>query len=186
MLRITTTPPAHSVDDTPTWIWFNDCIDAERVIRERDVLGADADLHPVTIYYRGTTRFSLEAEMTVPEAIRGDGPATATIEHWYIPKARPTRFELRSLGGRDWAIAEHAVESLGYYEFARRGLVRVCDVPGEDGQPTTVKPPRGEDGAILEWWLDGMSREHRDLLDALGQAVYRLSKYGVARDEGKL
>jgi hypothetical protein len=185
MLRITPTqPPSHSVDDVPTWMWLHDAMDAIRIVAEREMLGDDADTHPATRYYRGETRYSLTALMTVPEAIRGDGPASVTIEHYLRKGAKPTRFEMRSLGGREWAIAESSIAEMGYYEFARRGLVRVCDVPGPDGQPITVRPPRGEDGAISDLWLDNMSREHRALLDDLGLAVYRLSKGEVSRAEG--
>jgi hypothetical protein len=187
MLRITTTPPAHSVDDVPTWIWGQDpAWDVERINAERNKLGPRTDDHPVVKFVNGQTRYSLDAQITIPEAIREpDGPATAPVTHWLKKGGKPTCFELRSLGGRDWAIADTAIATMGFYEFARRGLVRVCDAVGEDGQPMTVRIPRGEDGAIAGFWLDSMSREHRALLDDLGHAVYRLSKNEVARAEGK-
>jgi hypothetical protein len=187
MLRIThTSPPAHSVDDTPMWIWVQDpAIDVARIIAEREKLGAATDSHPAVIYWSGATRFSLTAEMTVPEAIRGDGPATVTFEHYLKPNTTATTFELRSVGGREYAAATTAMASVGYYEFARRGLMRVAGVPGENGEPTTVKPTRGMDGAILDSWFDDMSRAHRELLDAVGRAVYTLSQNEVASVEGK-
>jgi hypothetical protein len=186
MLRITTTPPAHSVDDVPTWIWQGDpAWDVERITKEKTALADRADEHPVVRYLNGETRYALEAEITVPDAIRGDGPATARVESWLMPKASPTRFELRSVGGRDWATAERVTDEVGFYEFARRGLVRICDAVGADGQPSDIVPPRGPDGAIREPFFDDMSREHRALLGELGVAVYMLSKNEVSRAEGK-
>jgi hypothetical protein len=186
MLRITTTPPAHSVDDVPTWMWSHDhALDIERIIAEREKLGDDTDSHPAVVYWSGKTRFSLTAEMTVPEAIRGDGPATVTIESYIKPGATATMFELRSLIGRDYAAASVAVATVGHYEFARRGLLRLLGVPSENGDPADIKPPRDATGAIREDWFSNMSRAHPDLLDALGKAVYTLSQNEVARAEGK-
>ncbi len=186
MLRITPTqPPSYPVDDIPTWIWASDSWDIERIVAELEKLGPNGNAHPFRVYYSGATRYSLTAQMTVPEAIRGDGPATVTVLHYLRKGETPTRFELRMVEGRDWAVAETAMSTVGYYEFARRGLVRVCDVPGADGVPTTVRPIRGDDGAIQDWWLASISREHKSILDDLGHAVYRLSQNGVAVAEGK-
>jgi hypothetical protein len=186
MLRIDlTAPPAHAIDDPPYWIWTRDAWDIDRIVAEIEALGADGDAHPFRIYYSGSTRYSLTAKLTVPEAIRGDGPATVTVEHYLRKGETPTRFELRAVEGRDWAIAETAIPKMGYYEFARRGLVRVCDVPGEDGQPTTLRAQRADDGGIPDAWLAAISRANKDLIDDLGHAIYRLSKNEVAVAEGK-
>ncbi len=189
MLTIPTAPsrpPAHSVDDVPTWMWSQDpALDVERIIAERDKLGAATDSHPAVIYWSGATRFSLTAEMTVPEAIRGDGPATVTIGHYIKAGSTATMFELRSLAGREYAAASVAVATIGHYEFARRGLVRVLGIPNENGGPIDVKPPRDGSDAVREDWFDSMSRSQRALADALGKAVYTLSQNEVARAEGK-
>lgn len=186
MLRINPlTPPAYPVDDVPTWIWASDAWDITRIVAEIEKLGTNGDAHPFRIYYSGATRYSLTATMTVPEAIRGDGPATVTVEHYLRKGETPTRFELRVVEGRDWATAETATDKVGYYEFARRGLVRMCGVPGADGQPADIRPPRGEDGAIPDAWMAAISRADKALLDDLGFAVYRLSNSKVTGAEGK-
>lgn len=184
MLRLT--PPAHSVDDVPTWICGTDpAWDFERIKADRAKLGDNIAAHPVEVYYSGSTRYSLEAKITMPEVLRGpDGPALVTVEHYLLPGKRPTRFEMRQLGARDWAIASRALEEQGCLEFAKRGLVRVCDMLGDDGKPSTVTPPRNDDG-VLDEWLNAVSRSDRHLLGALGIAVLNLSKNEVAGAEGK-
>jgi hypothetical protein len=191
MLRITpNTPPAHSVDDVPTWInttdpaWDHVRIDAE-VAKLREA-GAPLDSHPFHFYYSCATRYSLDAKMTIPLALRTEGgPETATMEDYFRAGEHPTRFELRSVGGRDWAIAGRLLQSQGAFEFARRGLVRVCDAEGPDGKPTTIDPPRDSDGGISEAWLDLVSAGDRQLLQRLGAAVFTLSQNRVAVAEGK-
>jgi hypothetical protein len=188
MLRLTPiAPPAHSVDDIPTWIagtdpaWNIDLIKAHRELLGEKNIAA----HPVEVYYSGSTRFSLDAKITMPEVLRGaDGPHTVTVEHYLLPGKRPTLFEMAQLGARDWAIARRVVEEQGFLEFARRGLVRVRDAVGEDGKPATITPPRNSDG-ILDEWLDDVSKADRNLLGALGMAVHNLSQNEVAVAEGK-
>jgi len=185
MLKITQSPPAHSVDDVPTYIAGNDTAwDIERIKADRAKL-PDGVKHPLDVYYECGTRYSLDALITVPEQLREpDGPDSVTVSHYMLPKARPTRFELRSVGGRDWQIAYRAFDTQGPYEFAKRGLVRVCDVEGPEGKPTTFTPQRDADG-IVDAWLDDVSRTDRHLLDGIGLAVFRLSKNEVGGVEGK-
>jgi hypothetical protein len=187
MLRITQTPPAHSVDDVPTWIAPGDpAWDHLRIDAERELLGDDVSGHPFYVYYSAATRYSLDAKMTVPEVLRKQGgPMLVTMDEYVLPDMRPTRFELRSLGGRDWAIAQKLLDSQGTFEFARRGLVRVCDAEGPDGKPITIDPPRDGDGGISEAWLDMVSAGDRQLLQRLGSAVLTLSLNRVAVAEGK-
>jgi hypothetical protein len=188
MLRITpNTPPSHSVDDVPTWIAPGDpAWDHLRIDAEREKLGDDMSGHPFYIYYSAATRYSLDAKMTVPEVLREPGgPVLVTMDNYVLEGKRPTRFELRSLGGRDWAIAQKLLDSQGTFEFARRGLVRVCDAEGPDGKPITIDPPRDNDGGISEAWLDMVSAGDRQLLQRLGSAVLTLSLNRVAVAEGK-
>jgi hypothetical protein len=185
MLRLS--PPAHSIDDVPTWIAGTDpAWDIALIKAHRELLGEkNLAAHPVEIYYSGATRYSLEAKITMPDVLRGpDGPAAVTVEHYLLTGKRPTLFELRQLGARDWAIARRVVEEQGFLEFARRGLVRVRDAVGEDGQPSTITPPRNSDG-ILDAWVDDVSKADRNLLGALGMAVHNLSQNEVAVAEGK-
>jgi hypothetical protein len=188
MLRITVTPPAHSVDDTPTWIAPGDpAWDHLRIDAEREKLGDNISAHPFYIYYSAATRYSLDAKMTVPEILRTtEHPAAlASMNDYVLAGKLPTRFELRSVGGRDWAIAQKLLESQGSFEFARRGLVRVCDAEGPDGKPITIDPPRDSDGGISEAWLDMVSAGDRQLLQRLGSAVLTLSLNKAAVAEGK-
>lgn len=187
MLRLTpAAPPSHSVDDVPTWICGTDpAWDMAKIKADREKIGDNLAAHPVEIYYSGATRYSLDAKITMPDVLRGhDGPATVTVEHYMLPGKRPTRFEMRALGARDWAIASRDLEAVGFLEFAKRGLVRVCDVAGEDGKPTTIVPPSDADG-VADAWLDAVSRSDRHLLGGLGVAVFNLSKNEVAVAEGK-
>jgi hypothetical protein len=187
MLRLpTNTPPAHSVDDVPTYIAGDDpAWNMPLVKADREKLGENLAAHPVEVYYSGATRYSLEAKITMPEVLRSpDGPDAVTVEHYMLPGKRPTRFEMRVVGARDWALASRAIDQQGFLEFARRGLVRVCDAEGEGGNPATVTPPRNEDG-VLDSWLDPVSQGNRGLLGGLGLAVYMLSKNEVAVVEGK-
>jgi hypothetical protein len=188
MLRITpNTPPSHSVDDVPTWIAGDDpAWDMELVKADRAKLGDNAAAHPVEVYYSGSTRYSLTAQITMPEVLRSpDGPTTVAVEHYIRKDKKPTRFEMHTVGARDWAFAVRMIDSHGFFEFARRGLDRVLDAEGPDGKPATVTPPRTEDG-VADAWLDALSQSNRALLDNLGFAVYKLSKNEVAVAEGKL
>ncbi len=188
MLRITQTPPAHSVDDVPTWIAPGDpAWDHLRIDAEREKLGENVNGHPFYTYYSAGTRYSLEAKMTVPEVLRTEEkPATlVTMDDYILPGKQPTRFELRCLGGRDWAIAHKLLDTQGTFEFVRRGLVRVCDAEGPDGKPITIDPPRDSDGGIAEAWLDMVSAGDRQLLQRLGSAVLTLSLNRAAVAEGK-
>jgi hypothetical protein len=166
--------------DDPAW-------DDPRYKAEQATLGANVAAHPVHVYYSGATRFSLEAMITVPEAIRGDGPPSVKISHYWLPDARPTRFELCSVGALDWdfAFAAKVGAADSWAEFARRGLVRIHDAEGDDGKPTLIEPARGRDKLITDQWLNEVSRADRQLLAALGSAVFSISKGEVAEAEGK-
>ena len=173
-LRIT--PPSYSVDDPPQWIHRSDpAWDLERFKREREQLGDREAEHPLLVYYSGSTRFSLTAPVTVPEPIRGDGPATAPPSAWLI--GDPTIFEIKSLGALDWSISMTVIDKMDY-ELVRRGLVAVQNID--------LELTRDRAGLVSPEWLDTVSRADRRLIESLAAAIYRLSSSEGAGAEGKL
>jgi len=175
MLKINR-PPAHSIDDKPQWIHRSDpAWDLDRFKLEREALGEREAEHPLLVYYSGATRFSLTAEITVPEPIRGDGPASASPSAWLIEQ--PTIFELKSVGALDWAIANANPEKMDW-ELARRGIVAVTNIDMDlERDPLT--------GLVASHWLDALSQADRRIIDQLGGAIYRLSRSERASAEGK-
>lgn len=181
MLRITA--PVHSVEDKAEWIHpLDPAIDNDRVARDRKVIGTDVD-HPIlTPYYSCSTRYSLTARATLPEALRTpDGPETASVLDYITPGKRPTRFEIRPVAdSRDWILCIN--DPASEFEFARLGLVAIHDAAGDDGKPTKIDPPRDPDGNVARAWLSALDG---DTTRRLGLAVRQLSRNEVVFAEGK-
>lgn len=184
MLRLPTIkrPPAHAADAPAMYIFGGDlALDIARFLREQDVLETSGGMHPLGVYWCGDTRFALDAQITLPEALRVDGgPTTVTVEDYVLRDRAPTRFEIIPVGSRNWNIASKS--EAPEFEFARRGLVRVHDAVGADGNPSLLEPPRDGAGFVSAEWLDLLPGE---LVESLGRAVRTLSKNEVAIAEGK-
>lgn len=191
MLKLTR-PPQHRIDDPAEWIHPSDpAWDHARVDTEREDLaaqakgnGADEDeakaRHPLAVYYRCDTRYSLTAPITLPKRLRTTSDAAAgvvTPEDYLTGK--PTRWIIRPLGARAWRRVMSADKEIWPIEAVKHGLVRI-EQPDED----PIEPDRDSTGAITEGWIDWLDAEDRTLISLLGAAIFALTQRGNG-DEGK-
>lgn len=140
--------------------------------REKETAALDKAVrgrHPVTVYFTGSTRYSLDADTPAL-----DGGHVAPRDYLTGPA---TVFEIRSLGHAEYRRADKADDD--FETFARLGLVKVS----HGGTTYTIE--RGPDG-VSGPWLDALDRASRGLLFQLGMAVFRLCQQGsVNVSEGK-
>lgn len=85
-------PPEHAADATPLYIAeFDDALDEDRIAKERKAL-KKGEAHCVDRYYRGETRYDLDAPHTV-------GGITTCMRDYVRHDAKPTVFKLRRVSG---------------------------------------------------------------------------------------
>ena len=132
-----------------------------------------ANAHPVPRWAGCESMFSLQAELTVPELLRGDGPAAVLISHYW--RAEPTRFHLKLLTmAEDRACDRYASGPRWYVEIIRRGLLFVEQTV--DGDTVRVEPPRDAAGLIQEQWIDRIDIRYPGLTDALAVDIMNLRR----------
>lgn len=149
----------------------------DRLLEVKKARQAAVARHPVGVWYSCATRYSHDAQLTVPEEIRKDDKASCTIGDYLT--GQPIRFVLRSLGARAFRKVNAADKDAWFIEAVKYGLVRI-EQPDQD----PIVPDTDPSGAIREWWLDWLDRHDRTLIDQLGAAIYGLARRGVD-DEGK-
>jgi hypothetical protein len=202
---LTLRPPGESIDDAREWISPSDpAWNGARTRAEQKHLGdlavleidASADLtdaeletlkakarhaaemtHPVAVWYEGGSKFSHDATITVPDALRTDEHPAAAVAIGEYLSGVPTIFELKSLGIRDhraaMAISISDPEERWHVSMVRRGLVRI---KMGDAAGTVLDAPRGDDG-LVEWgWIDWLSKYDRELINPLAWGVYKVSQ----------